>query len=449
MDRPIRYALNGDVHIACQVVGEGPLDLVYSMGIWSNLEIMWEWPAWAHYLERLASFSRLILFDMRGIGLSDRGSEPPILELQAGDLRAVMDAVGSERAAVFGGARASAAAMLFAASYPERTQSLVLYAPVAKSARSEDWPYGKTEEEQRAFFSRLVAEMGTGDNLELQGPSYDQRFKAWWARLERLVATPGAYRELAGVFQAIDVRQVLPLISVPTLVLHRTEDRIVPVDQGRAVAERIEGARFVELPGIDHIPFLGDWESLAGEIQEFLTGARPAVERDRVLTTVLFTDIVGSTARAAAMGDRAWRELLAEQRRVVRRQLAAFGGVERDTAGDGFMASFDGPARAIRCALASVSTVRELGVEIRAGIHSGARGRRSRRVGGGGEQHGEGPGRGERDPLRGPGGSSPQGCAGGVATPARGVRSLTDVAAWSERGLRDPGGIRVALPMWS
>ncbi len=361
MDRPIRYALNGDVHIACQVVGEGPLDLVYSMGIWSNLEIMWEWPAWAHYLERLASFSRLILFDMRGIGLSDRGSEPPILELQAGDLRAVMDAVGSERAAVFGGARASAAAMLFAASYPERTQSLVLYAPVAKSARSEDWPYGKTEEEQRAFFSRLVAEMGTGDNLELQGPSYDQRFKAWWARLERLVATPGAYRELAGVFQAIDVRQVLPLISVPTLVLHRTEDRIVPVDQGRAVAERIEGARFVELPGIDHIPFLGDWESLAGEIQEFLTGARPAVERDRVLTTVLFTDIVGS----------------------------------------------------------------------------------------GGEQHGEGPGRGERDPLRGPGGSSPQGCAGGVATPARGVRSLTDVAAWSERGLRDPGGIRVALPMWS
>jgi pimeloyl-ACP methyl ester carboxylesterase/class 3 adenylate cyclase len=371
VERTVRYAVNGDVHIAYQVLGKGPLDLVYTMGIWSNLEIMWEWPAWAHYLERLASFSRLILFDMRGIGLSDRGSEPPILELQAGDLRAVMDAAGSERAAVFGGARGAAAAMLFAASYPERTQALVLYAPAAKSGRAEDWPYGRTVEEQRDFFTRFVAEMGTGDNLELQGPSYDERFKAWWARFERLVASPGAYRELAGIFQSLDVRQVLPLISVPTLVLNRTDDRIVSVDLGRAVAERIPGARFVELPGIDHIPFLGDWESLAGEIEEFLTGARSAVEWDRVLTTVLFTDIVGSTSVAARLGDRAWRELLAEQRRVVRRQLAAFGGVERDTAGDGFMASFDGPARAIRCALASVEAVRGLGVEIRAGIHTG------------------------------------------------------------------------------
>ncbi len=308
---------------------------------------------------------------MRGIGLSDRGSQPPILELQAEDLRAVMDAAGSEQAAVFGGARGSAAAMLFAASYPERTRALVLYAPVAKTVRSPDWPYAKSEEEQRAFFERFVAEMGTGENLDLQGPSHDDRFKEWWARFERLVATPGAYAELARVFTGMDVRQVLPLIRVPTLVLHRTGDRIVPVDQGRAVADHIPGARFVELPGIDHIPFLGDWEALVAEIQEFLTGVRAAPEQDRVLATVLFTDIVASTEKAAELGDRRWRDLLAEQRAITRRQLAAFRGLERDTAGDGFMATFDGPARAIRCSLAIVTAVKPLGIDIRAGIHTG------------------------------------------------------------------------------
>jgi len=368
---PIRYATNGDVHIAYQVVGDGPFDLVYTPGIWSNLEIIWEWPAAAAYLEGLASFSRLILFDMRGVGLSDRGSQPPILELQTDDITAVMDAAGSEQAAVFGGARGAAATMLFAASRPERTRALVLYAPTAKTVRSPDWPFAKTEEEMAAFYERFVSEMGTGENLDLQGPSHDARFKQWWARFERLVATPGAYRELAGIFKDLDVRQVLPLIQVPTLVLHRTDDRIVPVEQGRAIAERIAHATLRELPGVDHIPFLGDWESLAGEIQEFLTGARSAVERDRVLATVLFTDIVASTRKAAELGDRRWSELLAEQRAVVRRQLAVFRGVERDTAGDGFMATFDGPARAIRCAGAIVEAVKPLGIEVRAGIHTG------------------------------------------------------------------------------
>jgi len=368
---PIRYATNGDVHIAYQVVGDGPFDLVYTPGIWSNLEIIWEWPAAAAYLERLASFSRLVLFDMRGVGLSDRGSQPPILELQADDITAVMDAARSEQAAVFGGARGAAATMLFAASRPERTRALVLYAPTAKTVRSPDWPFAKTEEEMDAFYERFVSEMGTGENLDLQGPSHDARFKQWWARFERLVATPGAYRELAGIFKDLDVRQVLPLIQVPTLVLHRTDDRIVPVEQGRAIAERIAHATLRELPGADHIPFLGDWESLAGEIQEFLTGARSAVERDRVLATVLFTDIVASTRKAAELGDRRWSELLAEQRAVVRRQLAVFRGVERDTAGDGFMATFDGPARAIRCAGAIVEAVKPLGIEVRAGIHTG------------------------------------------------------------------------------
>ncbi len=274
MRGPIRYAVNGDVHIAYQTVGDGPVDLVHTSGIWSNLDIMWEWPAWASYLEQLASFSRLVLFDMRGIGLSDRGTGPPILELQAEDLRAVMDAAGCETAAIYGGARGAAMTMLFAATWPERVRALVLYAPVAKTVRSPDWPYGKSEEEQRRFYERFVAEMGTAQNLDLQGPSYDQAFKRWWGRLERLVATPGAYRELGGILTGIDVRNVLPLIQAPTLILHRAGDRIVPVDQVRAVAERIPGAHYVELPGIDHIPFLGDWNSLVGEIQEFLMGAR-------------------------------------------------------------------------------------------------------------------------------------------------------------------------------
>jgi pimeloyl-ACP methyl ester carboxylesterase/class 3 adenylate cyclase len=372
-DAPVRYAENGDVHLAYQVVGEGPVDLVYTTGIWSNLEVMWEWPTWARYLERLASFSRLILFDMRGVGLSDRGSQPPILELQADDVRAVMDAAGSDAAAVYGGARGAAAAMMFAASYPARVRALVLYAPVPKTVRSPDWPHAKTEEEWRALVEHFVTKTGTGKNLELQGPSgqADERFVRWWARFERLVATPGALRELARIVTELDIRQVLPSIQAPTLVLHRSGDRIVPVSQGRAVAERIPGGRFIELDGVDHIPFLGDWQALVAEIEEFLTGVRPAPEPDRVLATVLFTDIVRSTETAADVGDRRWKELLAEHRTLVRRHLAALGGIERDTAGDGFMATLDGPARAIRCAQAIVASAPALGLEVRAGIHTG------------------------------------------------------------------------------
>jgi class 3 adenylate cyclase len=250
-------------------------------------------------------------------------------------------------------------------------RALVLYAPVAKTVRSEDWPYGRTEAEQRDFYERFVGEMGTGENLDLQGPSHDERFKGWWAHFERLVATPGAYRELAQIFSDLDVRGVLPLIQAPTLVLHRTGDRVAQVSQSRAVAERILGARFVELPGIDHIPFLGDWEAVAGEIEEFLTGARSAPQQERSLATVLFTDIVGSTARLAELGDRRWRELVELHHGVVRRELARFAGREVDTAGDGFFATFDGPARAIRCTEAIHGAVRSLGLEIRAGIHTG------------------------------------------------------------------------------
>lgn len=371
MQPETRYARSGDVHIAYQVLGDGPVDLVYTPGIWSNLEIMWEWPAWARYLKRLASFSRLILFDMRGVGLSDRGTEPPILELQAADVGAVMDAAGSETAAVFGGARGGAMALLLAATYPERARALILYAPVAKTLSSPDWPFGKTEEEQNSFVQRFTIEMGTGKNLDLQGPSFDEPFRKWWARFERLVATPGAYGELAKIFTNLDIRQVLPHVQAPTLVLHRAGDRIVHAAQGRAIADRIAGARFVELPGVDHIPILGDPDAIVDEIQEFLTGVRPAPTSDRVLATVLFTDIVGSTERAASIGDRAWRDLLQRHHEIVRRELERFHGHEVDTAGDGFLVTLDGPARAIRCAQRIQDSLQEIGIEVRAGVHTG------------------------------------------------------------------------------
>ena len=311
MDRPeTRYAKAPDgTSIAYQVVGDGPVDLVYASGIWSNVDLMWDLPPWAHFLERLASFSRLIVFDMRGVGLSDRGPEPPTLELQRDDIAAVMDAVGLESAMVFGGARAGTMSMLFAATHPDRTKALVLYAPVAKTVSTPDFPYGKSPEEQQWFFDKFVAEVGTGLNLQLQGPSMvdDQRFVGWWARFERLVASPSAYEELARIFTDVDVREVLPAIHVPTLVIHRSGDRIVFERQVRYVAEQIEGARLVQLPGEDHLPFLGDANAILDEVEAFVTGARPAPRVDRVLATVLFTDIVGSTERQAALGDAGWK----------------------------------------------------------------------------------------------------------------------------------------------
>jgi class 3 adenylate cyclase len=366
-----RYARNGDVHIAYQIVGDGPIDVVHTSGIWSNLEVMWEWPAWSRYLERLASFSRLILFDMRGVGLSDRGSEPPTLELQMDDVGAVLDAAQSESAVVYGGARGAAMSMLFAASHPERANALILYAPVARSLRAPDWPYGRTPDEQQEFFDRFASEIGTGTLLELQGPDHDPSFVEWWARFERLGASPGRWRELSAILGQIDVRSVLGNIHMPTLVLQRKGDRIVDAAQARAVADRIEGAKFVELEGDNHIPFLGDSDEIVDEIEEFLTGVRPAPFRDRVLATVLFTDIADSTRRASELGDHAWRDLLERHRRLVRGLLSRFQGQEIDTAGDGFLARFDGPARAIRCASGIVESVRSLGLEVRAGLHTG------------------------------------------------------------------------------
>jgi pimeloyl-ACP methyl ester carboxylesterase len=369
-----RYAKAPDgTSIAYQVVGDGPVDLVYATGIWSNVEIMWEHPLWAHFLRRLVNFSRLILFDMRGVGLSDRGPEPPVLELQRDDVGSVMDAAGSEDAIVFGGARAATMAMLFAATHPERTKALILYAPVAKTVSTPDFPYGKSSEEQAAFFERFLAEMGTGKNLDLQAPSVagDEPFVEWWARFERLVASPSAYQELARIFTEVDVREVLPSIHVPTLVIHREGDRIVLERQASYVAAQITGATQLELPGEDHLPFVGDADAILDEVERFVTGRRPIPEIRTVLATVLFTDIVDSTRRQSELGDIGWKDLVERHHAMVRNLLKEYRGEEQDTAGDGFFVRFDGPARAIRCAQDIVESIRPLGIEVRTGLHTG------------------------------------------------------------------------------
>jgi class 3 adenylate cyclase/pimeloyl-ACP methyl ester carboxylesterase len=369
-----RYARAPDgTSIAFQIVGTGTVDLVFANGIWSNVELMWDQPLWAHFLNRLASFSRLILLDMRGVGCSDRGPEPPVLELQRDDVAAVMDAAGSTTATIFGVARAATMALLFAATHPERTDALIVYAPIAKTVRADDFPYGRTPKEQEAFFERFVSEVGTGRNLALQAPSMaaDQRFTRWWGRFERLVASPSAYEELGRIFTSVDIRAVLPAIHVPTLVLARTDDAIADAPQARFVAEQIDGARYVELPGIDHVPFIGDADALLDRIEEFVTGMPPAATFDTVLSTILFTDIVNSTAKQAMLGDRAWKELVLAHHSVVRDALTRWRGVENDTAGDGFFATFDGAARAIHAAREVTERVRDLGIEVRAGIHAG------------------------------------------------------------------------------
>jgi class 3 adenylate cyclase len=359
------------VDIAYQVVGDGPIDIVYTSGIFSNLEVMWEWPDWARYLNRLASFSGLVLFDMRGVGLSDRGPRPPLLEEQMEDVGAVMDAVGLKSAVIFGGARGAAMTTMFAATHPERTDALVLYAPIARTLRAPDWPHGRTEVEQEAFLQRFSAEMGTGRNLDLQAPDHPPEFVPWWARFERLTASPGAWREIASILSDIDIRKLLPLIQSPALVIQRSDDRIIAAGQARAIAEAIPNAKLVEVPGRNHLPFLGDHEAIIGPIEEFLTGARSAPESDRVLATVLFTDIARSTETAARLGDERWNDMLHRHRDLVRRQLAVYRGVEVDIAGDGFLIRFDGPARAIACAAAIIHDSAALGLTVRAGIHTG------------------------------------------------------------------------------
>ena len=367
------YAKSGDVHIAYQVSGDGPLDLVVVPGWVSHLEYQWEEPWGARFFQRLSSFARLIRFDKRGTGLSDRVSEMPTLEQRMDDVRAVMDAVGSERAALFGFSEGGPMSILFAAAYPQRTTALVLHGSYARSAWAPDYPYGRSEEQHRANLETLDRGWGGPVWIEYFAASAakDERVRQWWATWLRLGASPGAGMALTRLAHEIDVRHVLPAIRVPTLILHRTDDQAVPIAHSRYMAERVPGAKLVELPGIDHIPWVGDQDTLLDEVEEFLTGVRQHAAVDRVLATVLFTDIVGSTALAAELGDRRWRHLLDNYYTLVRREVGRGRGREIDTAGDGLFASFDGPARAIRCASAIVSAVKPLGIAVRAGLHTG------------------------------------------------------------------------------
>jgi class 3 adenylate cyclase len=379
MSSPIpetKYAKSGDVHIAYQVVGDGPFDLVFMPTFASHVEFIWEEPAYTRFLQRLASFSRLILLDKRGTGLSDRVTDAATLEERMDDVRAVLDAVGSQQAALLGASDGGSLAALFAATYPERTRALVLYAAIAAAAYNDEHAWAATPEQMALV---LEAMQGWGSRefalafLAMEAPSVaaDERFQEWWMRFLRLSASPGAALALTRMSMQIDITRVLPTIRVPTLVVQRTGDLMVPLDWSRYLAQRIPHAKLVELAGQDHMPAAGDAEALLGEIEEFLTGTRAAMETDRVLATVLFTDIVDSTKRAVALGDRRWRELLDSHDAGVRRELARARGREIKTTGDGFLAAFDGPARAIRCAAAIVGSARSLGIEVRAGLHTG------------------------------------------------------------------------------
>jgi pimeloyl-ACP methyl ester carboxylesterase len=370
-----RYARSGDVNIAYQVVGEGPLDLVFVMGWVSHIDYFWEEPSFARFLLRLASFSRLILFDKRGTGLSDRVSlnELPTLEQRMDDVRAVMDAVSSERAALMGVSEGGPLCALFAATYPERTAALVMIGAYARRVWAPDYPFGATREHYDDFLEDVGSNWGGPVGLEARAPSLvdDERFREWWATYLRMSASPGAAFALTKMNAEVDVRHVLPTISAPALVVHRTGDRSLPVEGARFMAEEIPVARLFELPGDDHLPFVGDQDEILDEVEEFLTGVRRGPEPDRVLATVLFTDVVGSTERAAELGDQRWQLLLAQHHALVRHELDRWRGREIVTAGDGFLATFDGPARAIRCACAIRDAVGGLGLEIRAGLHTG------------------------------------------------------------------------------
>ncbi len=370
-----RYARTRDgLHIAYQTLGDGPFDLLYVPGSFSQVEHLWEHPTVARYFERLATFSRLILFDRRESGMSDRVGRPSTLEEQADDVIAVLDAVGSERAAVFALLEATPMAMLFAATYPERTGALALYAPFARTTRASGYDFAPTQEERAARFALINRRWGDGGLLlDLLAPDHgaDERLAAWLGKLQRVSMSPGTARATAEANADLDVRHVLPSIRVPTLVMRREQDQAIDERHVQYVAGHIPGARLAELPGGEPLPFLGDSESVIGELEEFLTGARLSVEPDRILATVLFTDICGSTETAVRLGDRAWRDLLAEHDRHVRAAIRRYAGREVKTVGDGILATFDGPARAIRAGRDISRAVRPLGLEVRVGLHTG------------------------------------------------------------------------------
>lgn len=368
-----QYARSGEVSIAYQVVGDGPIDVVYVPGFSSHVELIWEISAMVHILERLASFARVIIFDRRGSGLSDPVTGAPTLEERVDDVGAVMAAAGSEGAAIFGVSEGVPMSLLFAATHPDKVTGLVLYGGMARSTWAADYPWAAPTDDLLESSLAMLPHMYDGAFIEVMAPSLqdDPSARAMFARFQRYSSTPAMLQQNYLMFLDTDVRSVLPTIDVPTLVLHRRGDRAVNWRGGKWMADQIPGATWVELPGIDHSLFSGDVDAIVDEIEEFLTGTRQSREVDRVLATVMFTDIVDSTQRASTMGDRAWRDLLDAQNDVLRHELGRFRGREIKTLGDGMLATFDGPARAIRCGLAITEAVRPLGIEVRVGLHTG------------------------------------------------------------------------------
>jgi len=369
-----RYARSGDIGIAYQAFGQGEMDLVLAFPFLSHLDLMWESPAMARFLRRLGSFARVLVFDRRGVGLSDPVAGAPTLEERMDDVRAVMDAAGSERAALLGMSEGATMCMLFAATYPERTSALVLWGAMARSTAAPDYPWAPEKEAVEEAQEELVGPMwGQGATIEIFSPSMagDPRAREFQARFERQAASPMRVQQLFRMFLDTDVRGALSLIQAPTLVLHRRQDRAVNYRAARWLAEQIEGSRYAELEGEDHFPWVGDSDAALAAIEEFLTGVRPGPAPERVLATVLFTDIVDSTRLAAELGDRRWRDLLGEHQELVRDRLRRFEGREIKTTGDGFLAVFDGPTRAAECARAIADDMPSLGIEVRAGLHTG------------------------------------------------------------------------------
>lgn len=370
---PTQYARSGDVSIAYQVIGDGPVDLVLVPGFVSHVEMFWEMPPVVRMFDRISTFARLIIFDKRGTGLSDPVVGAPILEERIDDVRAVMEAVGMEQAVLMGTSEGVPMAVLFAATHPDLVSGLVLYGGMARSTWAPDYPWANPADALLESSMEMAPHLYDGAALETMAPTLaeDPQARQMFARLQRYGATPAMLQQNFLMFLDIDVRAVLPSIDVPTLILHRRGDMAVNRRGSEWMATQIPGARYVELPGIDHILFAGDSDAAIDEVEEFVTGARRAVEVDRVLATVMFTDIVDSTQRASTMGDKAWRDLLDAQNDVLRRELARHRGREVKTLGDGMLATFDGPARAIRCGSAMTEAVRPLGIEVRVGLHTG------------------------------------------------------------------------------
>ena len=368
-----KYAKCGNIHIAYQVIGDGPIDLVFVPGFASHLEFQWEEPTQARFFKRLSTFCRLIRFDKRGVGLSDRIDKMPTLEERMEDVRAVMDEVGSMRAALLGLSEGGPLSLLFSAIYPDRTIALILWNTYAKLLWAEDYKIGVPIELVSNFNQRLEQSWGRqGKYMKVFCPSFidDLQFRSWWEQFERLSHSPGAALEALLLNEKIDVRELLPLIRVPTLVINNVDDQVTPNPMLKYLSERIQNAKYVEVPGIDHFAWR-ERDGVTSEIEKFLTGKRSYTDIDRQLATVLFTDIVRSTEQAVDLGDQTWRNVLDRHDKILRQNIERFRGEIIDTAGDGMLASFDGPARAIHCACTLIEEIPAIGINIRIGIHTG------------------------------------------------------------------------------